>query len=192
MSGVPAAHNVSTAHSVSTWRLLRAFLGIAITTFGSSQSAAIQRQIVRVHGWMSIEEFTTLRGLALVVPGPNSPNLAVLVGQRLGGTSGAVAAYFASTVPGIVIALLLGALSLDPRNHVVSAALRGATAAAVGIIGANALEMTVLYRKRALPLVLCLATLLAVLVGHFSLWLTLAIFLPVSIALMRPARAARS
>lgn len=181
----------SKAHTVSTLRLLRVFLGIAITTFGSSQSAAIQRQIVRVHEWMSIDEFMTLRGLALVVPGPNSPNLAVLVGQRLGGTPGALVAYFSSTVPGIVIALLLGALSLDPRNHAVSAALRGATAAAVGLIGANALEMTALYRKRALPLVICLVTLLAVIVGHFSLWLTLAIFLPVSIALMRPARPAR-
>ncbi len=179
----------ATARTVPPLRLLRTFLGIAVTTFGSSQSAAIQRQIVRVHGWMSIEEFMTLRGLALVVPGPNSPNLAVLVGQRLGGTLGAILAYFASTVPGIVIALLLLALSLDPRNHAVNAALRGATAAAVGLISANALEMTALYRKRALPLAILIVTLLAVVVVHFSLWLTLAIFLPISIALMRPRKA---
>lgn len=172
-------------HAVSPLRLLRTFLGIAVTTFGSSQSAAIQRQIVRVHGWMTIEEFMTLRGLALVVPGPNSPNLAVLVGQRLGGTPGALLAYVASTLPGIVIALLLGALSLDPRNHAIGAALRGATAAATGIIAANAVEMTAIYRKRAVPLVICLVTLLAVVIGHLSLWLTLAIFLPISIAAMR-------
>ena len=78
------------------------------------------------------------------------------------------------------------ALSLDPHNHIVNAALRGATAAAVGLIAANALEMTALYRKRALPLAILIVTLLAVIVAHFSLWLTLAIFLPISIALMRP------
>jgi chromate transporter len=172
--------------TIAPLRLLRTFLGIAITVFGSSQSAAIQRQIVRINGWMSIEEFMTMRALALVVPGPNSPNLAVLVGQRLGGTLGAVAAYLSATVPGIIIALLLGSLAIDPRNHLVSAALRGATAAAVGLVGANALELTLIYRRRALPLVLCAVTLLAVLVAHFSLWLTLAVFLPISIAVMRP------
>lgn len=173
------------AASVSPLLLLRVFLGIAISVFGSSQSAAIQREVVRIRGWMSIEEFMTLRGLALVVPGPNSPNLAVLVGQRLGGTPGAIAAYVAATLPGLVIVLLLGAVSIDPHNHVVSAALRGATAAASGLVGANALEMTRVYGRRLLPLAICLVTLLAVVVGHFSLFLTLAVFLPISIALMR-------
>jgi len=173
------------APAPSPLRLLAVFLGIAFTVFGSSQSAAIQRQIVRVHGWLSIEEFMTLRGLALVVPGPNSPNLALLVGQRLAGTPGAIAAYLAATVPGITIAVILGALALDAHNHVVSAALRGASAASAGLVGANALEMTLIYRKRVLPLAICAVTILAVVVGHFSLWVTLAVFLPISIGLMR-------
>ncbi len=170
---------------ISPWRLLVVFFGIALSVFGSSQSAAIQRQIVRVHGWLTMEEFLTLRGLALVVPGPNSPNLAILVGQRLGGTGGAIAAYIASTIPGIVIVLILGALALDPHNHLVAAALRGASAASAGLIGANALELTLVYRRRALPLAICAVTLLAVVVGHFSLFVSLAVFLPISIALMR-------
>ena len=171
---------------IPPWRILTVFLGIAVSVFGSSQSAAIQRQVVRVQGWLSIEEFMTLRGLALVVPGPNSPNLAILVGQRLGGTAGAIAAYVASTVPGIVVTLAFGAIALDPHNRLVAAALRGASAASAGLIGANALELTLVYRKRALPLAICAVTLLAVVVGHFSLFVSLALFLPISIALLRP------
>jgi chromate transporter len=165
--------------------ILRVFLWIAVTTFGSSQSAAIQREIVRTHCWLSLEEFMTLRGLALVTPGPNSPNLAVLVGQRLGGTPGALAAYLAASLPGLMVTFILGAMSLDPHNHALSAALRGVTAAAVGLIGANAIEMTLLFRGRFVPLLIIVATMLAVVVGHLSLWLTLAVFLPLSIALLR-------
>lgn len=183
MSASPAESCIPAA------RILRVFLWIAATTFGSSQSAAIQREIVRVRGWLSMEEFLTLRGLALVVPGPNSPNLAILVGMRLAGPRGAVLAYLAASVPGIVITMLLGALALDMQNPVIAAALRGATAAATGIICANALQLTAIYRGRLLPLVLIVLTLFAVTVVHFSLWLTLAVFLPISIAaLQRGAR----
>jgi chromate transporter len=91
------------ARTVSPARLVRAFLWIGMTTFGSSQSAAIQREVVRIRGWLTIEEFTTLRGLALVAPGANSPNLALLVGQRLAGTPGAIVAYLSASIPGLVI-----------------------------------------------------------------------------------------
>jgi chromate transporter len=172
--------------TVTPWTIFRVFIGIALSTFGSSQSAAIQRQVVTNLRWLSQEEFLTLRGLALVVPGPNSPSLAMLVGQRLAGTPGALAAYLSAAVPGLIIAVLLGLLAIDPKFRPVGAALQGATAATVGLLVANAFELTQVYRRRPISLVLTAIVVLAVVFAHLSLWLTLAIFLPISIAVLRP------
>jgi chromate transporter len=171
--------------TVSIAQIVRAFLWIAMSSFGSSQSAAIQREVVRIRQWLTVEEITTMRGLALIAPGANSPNLAMLIGQRLAGTPGAIAAYLSASVPGLVITLILGALSLDPHLHGVSAGLRGAAAASVGLLCSNAIELTGAYRTKPLVLCLTVATLLAVVVLHFSLWLTLTVFLPLSILLRR-------
>src|ERR1700733_12798559 len=92
--------------------LLRVFLWLSMTTYGGGQSAAIRREVVVRHGWITEDEYLEFRSIALVAPGPNSPNLALLIGLHLSGTAGAIASYAAASLPPTVILLLLGAISL--------------------------------------------------------------------------------
>jgi chromate transport protein ChrA len=157
-----------------------AFLQLGVTTYGGAASAAIGDEIVRRRGWITQEEYLTFRSIALVAPGPNSPALAILIGRRLAGWPGAVLAWAAATLPGVVVILALGFLYLDPRTGL-GAALRGCAAAAVGLTFANAIQMTFDSRADRLRLVVVALTAIAVVAFHVSLWLTLPIFVPLSL-----------
>lgn len=178
------------ARRVSPLDLVLVFAWLSVTTYGGAQSAAIRRAVVRDRGWVSEDEYLEFRGIATLAPGPNSPNLAILIGHRLAGTPGALVAFLAATVPGALIVLLLGMVSLDPHFRALLPALRGAAAVAVGLTLANALEMTFPFRTRIMPLAIVAATAVAVSVFQLSLWLTLLIFLPLSIVVARPRAAA--
>ncbi|HXP94121.1 MAG TPA: chromate transporter [Candidatus Binatia bacterium] len=169
--------------------LLRVFLWLGTTTYGGGQSAAIRREVVRSRGWLTDEEYLELRSIALISPGPNSPNLALLIGLRLSGTIGAILSYAAASVPSTIILLLLGALALDPQFPALRAALRGCAAAAVGLTVANALELTAIYRSRVPQLLVVAAAAVCVVFAHLSLWATLLAFVPISFALTKPVAA---
>lgn len=167
------------------------FLRLSTTNYGGAQSAAIRREFVRRRGWITEEEYLEFRSIATIAPGPNSPNLAILIGQRLCGTPGAAIAFFAASVPGVVILLILGGFALDPRLGTLRAALRGCAASAVGLTLANALELTYLFRADRTRLAFVAAAALAVAVFHLPLWTTLALFVPLAIAFVRPLGAGR-
>jgi chromate transporter len=173
--------------SVSAWAVARSFLWLSLTTYGGAQSAAIRREVVGHRKWLTEAEFLDLRAIAMIAPGPNSPNLAVLVGLHLAGTSGAALAFIAATVPGVAIMLALALLSFDPRLGGISAALRGCAAAAVGLSFAGAVETTVMRKLGVAQLAIVAASAAAVIGLHFSLWLTLLVFVPISIALTKTA-----
>jgi len=169
--------------AVPALTVARAFLWLSLTTYGGAQSAAIRREVVNRRGWLSADEFFELRSIAMVAPGPNSPNLAILVGLHLAGTWGALLAFLAATLPGLAIILGFALLSFDPRLVGVSAALRGCAAAAVGLAFAGAVEITLVRKLGPAQLGIVVASAAAVTVLHFSLWLTLLVFVPPAIAL---------
>jgi chromate transporter len=173
---------VPVTRSVSPLALGWAFLKLGATTYGGAASAAIGDEVVRRRGWLTYDEFLTFRSIAMVAPGANSPNLSVLIGRHLGGPLGALAAFLASTVPGVLTILVFGILSLDPHLHLI-AALRGIAAGAVGLSFANAIEMTVERRRHVVLLAVTAATTVTVLILHLPLWLTFAIFVPLAILL---------
>jgi chromate transporter len=161
-----------------------AFFKLGMTTYGGAASAAIGDEMVRRRKWITYEEFLTFRSIALVAPGPNSPNLAILIGRHLAGPAGALLAFLAATVPGVVAIVLFGLLALTTHSAI-GGTLRGCAAAAVGLAFANALEMTAPWRSDVLRLGIVATTFVAVMVLHAPLWLTFVIFLPVSLVLLR-------
>ena len=128
-----------------------AFFKLGMTTYGGAASAAIGDEMVRRRKWITYEEFLTFRSIALVAPGPNSPNLAILIGRHLAGPGGALLAFMAATVPGVVAIVLFGLLALTTHSAI-GGTLRGCAAAAVGLAFANALEMTAPWRSDVLRL----------------------------------------
>jgi chromate transport protein ChrA len=167
-------------HKVSPAAVGWAFLRLGMTTYGGAASAAIGDEVVRRQGWITNDEYLTFRSIALVAPGPNSPALAILVGRHLAGWRGALLAWSAATLPGIVVILVLGVLYLDPRTGL-GPALRGCAAAAVGLTFANAIEMTYASRSDRFRLLVVALTAIAVIVFHASLWMTFALFVPLTL-----------
>lgn len=166
-NAVPESHG-----SPSLASLALVFLVLSTTNYGGAQSAAIYREVVRRRRWLSEDEFMRFRAIAKLAPGPNSPNLAVLIGNRVRGPLGAAVAFVAATVPGVAIILVLGMLAISIHR----------AAASVGAALANAIELTVRDR-RWLALLIIATVAVCVVVLHVSLVMTLAMFVPLSIAL---------
>lgn len=164
-----------------------AFGFLSLSNYGGAQSAAIAREVVRRRRWISDDEFVEFRSLAQLAPGANSPNLAILVGRHLRGPAGALVAFVAATVPGVLIILALGIVALDLHGGPIAGALRGCAAAAVGATLANAIEMTVRDR-RAQTLLVTVLVAAAVTLGHLALWIAVPAFVALALAIDRRTR----
>jgi chromate transport protein ChrA len=116
-------------------------------------------------GLVEEEEYYSL---AQVCPGGVPITIAIIVGKRLAGVPGFFVALIAETLPGFVVLLILAILSLDPHMTVLRAALRGASAAALGAMVANAIQMSWPFRAKPVDVVLVVLVAAAVIVFHFT------------------------
>ena len=72
--------------------LFNVFFKIGLMSFGGGLVSWIHRDVVIARGWMTNEEFLSGLSLSQVLPGVNSTNTSIFVGQRLRGPVGAVVA----------------------------------------------------------------------------------------------------
>jgi chromate transporter len=140
------------------------------------------RREFALRGWFNEREFLEIYALAQVCPGGLPVSIACIAGKRLAGTPGFIVALIAETVPGFFVLMALAVLSLDPHMALLRAALRGAAAAALGTLFANAVQLNWPFRKKIFDLVLVVAVAVCVIRFHFSLGLVFLAFLPISIA----------
>src|SRR3954469_5453972 len=87
--------NIATAKSpphVPLLALYNTFFWMGLFSFGGGLSAWTHREMVQLRGWLTDEEFFSGYSLAQVLPGVNSTNLTVYIGQHLRGGSGALVA----------------------------------------------------------------------------------------------------
>src|SRR5262245_17642548 len=119
-----------------------AFLAIGATSFGGSVIAYLRNSIVVRRGWVDDQTFIELMTISQTLPGLKAANMAILIGDRLSGTLGAMAAMAGVCLPG---ALLMGAVGVvyqvERDRPLVEAALEGVAPAAVGLILATALDL---------------------------------------------------
>ena len=82
---------------------------IGLLSFGGGYVAIplIQHQVVELHGWLSMAEFTDLISIAEMTPGPIALNSATYVGIRVAGIPGALVATFGCVLPSCMIVTLL-------------------------------------------------------------------------------------
>lgn len=99
-------------------QLFISFLQIGMFSFGGGYAAMplIQGQVVTLHHWLSMEEFTDLITISQMTPGPIAVNSATFVGIKIAGIPGAVVATFGCILPSCVIVTLLAKLYLKYRN----------------------------------------------------------------------------
>jgi chromate transporter len=142
VSELPAeARHESAAPAVSHGALFLAFLKMGLLGFGGV-APWVRQVIVEERRWMDDREFASLLGLSQVLPGANTINTAVLLGDRFRGISGAAAAVFGLMAMPLAIAVaiveLYGAVSQNPY---IGAAIAGAGAGAAGLVIGTGLKI---------------------------------------------------
>ncbi|MFC4425339.1 chromate transporter [Deinococcus navajonensis] len=123
--------------------LLRLFLGVAVSGIGGGLPAHTRRAMA-ARGWMDDAGFAEFFTLAQLTPGPNAVNLAAMLGARLCGRLGALAAVVGILLPGLVAMLGATAVTLGLPGGLppaVQSALRGAACAALGVMLTAALPV---------------------------------------------------
>jgi len=137
-------------HHVSRQQLALAFFLVGVQGFGGVTPFA-RAMLVDRRRWLSAAEFNEIAGLCQILPGPNTLNVAVLVGARFQGALGAFLAVIALMAGPVVLILLLGALYSSFRDMPwVGRAIAGVSAAAAGLVLGTALKMAVPLPRSAL------------------------------------------
>ena len=128
-------------------QLFLSFFQISLFSFGGGYAALplIQGQVVNVHHWLSMTEFTDLITIAEMTPGPVSINSSTFVGTRLAGPLGAVLCTLGCIIPSFIICLTLAHFYYKYRSssgvQTVLSALRPAVVAMIGSAGMSILML---------------------------------------------------
>jgi chromate transporter len=116
-------------------QLFLVFSQIGLSSFGGSVAAWMHREFVERRGWLEESEFATALAVARIMPGVNIVNLAVLVGQRLKGLTGAAAAVAGLLTGPILVVIGLGFLYQRFAGIVfLENVLEGIAASTVGLL----------------------------------------------------------
>ncbi|HTC31583.1 MAG TPA: chromate transporter [Candidatus Acidoferrum sp.] len=114
------------------------FLIIGATSFGGGVVAYLRNALVNQKKWLDDQHFLELMSISNTLPGLNATNMSILAGDRIGGTLGSIAAMVGMCLPGFIFMTIAGILYGVPGDRVlVTAALRGVAAAAVGLLAAT-------------------------------------------------------
>jgi chromate transporter len=91
------------------WELIGLFGMLGIIGFGgpAAHVALMRREVVERRGWLTDAEMVDLVGVTSLIPGPNSTELAMLVGLRRAGRAGLVVAGLAFILPAAAIVMAL-------------------------------------------------------------------------------------
>jgi chromate transporter len=166
----------------ATQELFLRFTQVGASGFGGVMPWA-RRMLVEECRWLSAEEFSEALSLCQVLPGPNIVNMSVCVGARFRGARGAFAAFMGLMCAPFAIVLVLGALFTHYGDlPAISAAFRGISAAAAGLIVAMGLKMAASRRLRSPLAVFALAAFVAIALARLPLSLFLLFAAPASIA----------
>ena len=89
--------------------LFRLFLRLGLTAFGgpAAHIAMMQREVVDKRRWMDHDHFLDLIGATNLIPGPNSTEMAIHIGQERGGWRGLLIAGACFICPAVVITAII-------------------------------------------------------------------------------------
>ena len=170
--------------AISRTALFLGFAKIGLLGFGGVAPWA-RHVIVADRRWLSEAEYASILGVGQVLPGPNTVNSAIIIGDRFQGTAGALAAVLGLLcVPIavlIAIALVHERIASFPE---VDAAISAGAAAAAGLVIGTALKMARNLRPNAAAIAVGLAAFAAVGLLHLPMVLVIAVLGPLSIALV--------
>ena len=121
----------------SLLKLFTTFFRIGLFTFGGGYAMIplIESDVVGRNRWVKKEEFVDLLAVAQSAPGVFAVNMAVFVGYKVRGVSGALAAAFGCVLPSVMIILLIALFFRQFRHiEVVNNVFKGIRPVVVALI----------------------------------------------------------
>lgn len=137
--------------------LLWSFFQIGLFSFGGGYAAMplIQHQVVEVHPWLTMAEFTDIITISQMAPGSISINSATFIGLYIAGWPGALVATFGCILPsGMIITALAIAYARFRSVRVVRSVLlqlRSAVVSMIALAGLSILFLS-LWGRGKLPM----------------------------------------
>ncbi|MBV8451221.1 MAG: chromate transporter [Deltaproteobacteria bacterium] len=179
--------NERAAYGAEVGAIFRTFFTAGAISFGGGVVAYLREYIVRKQQWLDDENFLDALELSETLPGLNSVNMSVIIGDRLGGVAGAAAAVAGLLLPGTVVIMTLGVLwSQQRHNPHLRAVLIGVAASAVGLLMTVTLQLGHRQFARPADLVFIAGTFVAVSLLKISLIIVLLTLGPLAIWYYRP------
>ncbi len=128
-------------------QLYWSFFKIGLFSIGGGYASLplIEKEVVELHGWLTMTEFTDIITISQMTPGPVAINTSTFVGTQIGGLLGAIIATLGCVTPSFIIVLLLAYIYVKYKNvTIVSDILFGLRPAVVSLIGVAGLSIVML------------------------------------------------
>ncbi|WP_088041397.1 chromate transporter [Bacillus sp. EAC] len=130
------------------WRLFIAFFRVGMLGYGGGPSSIplIHKEVVDKYKWLNKDDFSDVLAIGNALPGPIATKLAGYVGWRIGGLLGMLNAIIATTLPTVILLLLL----LSTLNHFKNIAwVQGMSNAVVPVVGVMLATLTWEFIKKS-------------------------------------------
>ncbi len=131
-------------------QLFWSFFLVGLFSFGGGYASLplIQDQVLKIHAWLTPEEFMDILTISQMTPGPIAINASTFVGTKVAGLPGAVIATAGCVAPSCIIVLILAVLYYRFKGlSMVQGIIKGLRPAVVALIASAGLSilLTVLF-----------------------------------------------
>jgi chromate transporter len=168
--------------TVSKRELFLGFLKIGLLGFGGIAPWA-RHVIIEERRWLTEKEFAGILGVGQILPGPNTMNASVMIGDRFQGVAGALLCLLGQmAMPLVIITSLAVVYQRYASVPEVKAALIGAAAGAAGLVLGTALKMAQKIKLTPLGLLVGLMAFAAVGLLIWPLVPVVAVLVPLGVA----------
>jgi chromate transporter len=151
---------------VSKTELFLGFLKIGLLGFGGIAPWA-RHVIIEERRWVTEKEFAAILGVAQILPGPNTMNASVMIGDRFQGVPGVLLCLLGQmAMPLAIVTSLAVVYERFAAVPEVKAMLVGAAAGAAGLVLGTALKMA--QKIKLTPLALLVGSIAFAAVGILS------------------------
>lgn len=136
-------------------QLFWSYFQIGLFSIGGGYAAMplIQHQVVEIHPWLTMTQFTDIVTIAEMTPGPIAINSATFVGTLIAGLPGAIIATVGCVFPSCIIVMTLAFIYYRFRGlsivQGILAGLRPAVIAMIASAGIN-LFLTAVYADKSI------------------------------------------
>jgi chromate transporter len=174
--------------AVSIWDIFLEFLIIGATSFGGVVPY-LRGALVSKRNWVNDKEFVEMLSISQSLPGLNATNMAILVGEKLRGIMGSLAAILGICLPGGMLMYAVGIFYRQHGDHAwTTAGLKGVAAAAVGLILSTVVQLSKKSLAGKFDFIFMALTVIAVNRLHQSVPRTLIVVGILAILFHRPRR----